>query len=105
MAPVPLPKTILNFHPFATCNNKFARGAPYFARSRSLADLYENMSVTVRSGAPCWYLKCREPLTKYQNIQQLHTTHGDLKVEIFCESVPKTAEVCPYSTKICLSSE
>ncbi|KAI1624923.1 peptidyl-prolyl cis-trans isomerase-like 3 [Exophiala viscosa] len=22
----------------------------------------------------------------------LHTTHGDLKVEIFCESVPKTAE-------------
>lgn len=23
----------------------------------------------------------------------LHTTHGDIKVEIFCESVPKTAEV------------
>lgn len=23
----------------------------------------------------------------------LHTTHGDLKVEVFCESVPKTAEV------------
>ncbi|KIX08241.1 peptidyl-prolyl cis-trans isomerase-like 3 [Rhinocladiella mackenziei CBS 650.93] len=22
----------------------------------------------------------------------LHTTHGDLKIEIFCESVPKTAE-------------
>lgn len=24
----------------------------------------------------------------------LHTTHGDLKIEVFCESVPKTAEVC-----------
>jgi hypothetical protein len=23
----------------------------------------------------------------------LHTTHGDMKIEIFCESVPKTAEV------------
>lgn len=23
----------------------------------------------------------------------LHTTHGDIKVEVFCESVPKTAEV------------
>jgi hypothetical protein len=23
----------------------------------------------------------------------LHTTHGDLKIEVFCESVPKTAEV------------
>ncbi|EXJ84511.1 peptidyl-prolyl cis-trans isomerase-like 3 [Capronia epimyces CBS 606.96] len=23
---------------------------------------------------------------------QLHTTHGDIKIEIFCESVPKTAE-------------
>jgi hypothetical protein len=23
----------------------------------------------------------------------LHTTLGDLKIEIFCESVPKTAEV------------
>jgi peptidyl-prolyl cis-trans isomerase-like 3 len=25
-------------------------------------------------------------------VRQLHTTHGDLKIEIFCESVPKTAE-------------
>lgn len=24
----------------------------------------------------------------------LHTIHGDLKIEVFCESVPKTAEVC-----------
>ncbi|KAK2734557.1 Peptidyl-prolyl cis-trans isomerase cyp10 [Onygenales sp. PD_40] len=24
----------------------------------------------------------------------LHTTHGDLKVEVFCEATPKTAEVC-----------
>ena len=24
----------------------------------------------------------------------LHTTLGDLKIEVFCESVPKTAEVC-----------
>ncbi len=24
----------------------------------------------------------------------LHTTVGDLKIEVFCESVPKTAEVC-----------
>lgn len=23
----------------------------------------------------------------------LHTTHGDIKLEIFCEAVPKTAEV------------
>lgn len=23
----------------------------------------------------------------------LHTTQGDLKIEVFCESVPKTAEV------------
>lgn len=23
----------------------------------------------------------------------LHTTHGDIKIEVFCESVPKTAEV------------
>lgn len=23
----------------------------------------------------------------------LHTSHGDIKVEIYCESVPKTAEV------------
>lgn len=26
----------------------------------------------------------------------LHTNLGDIKVEIFCESVPKTAEVCNY---------
>ena len=25
----------------------------------------------------------------------LHTTLGDLKIEVFCESVPKTAEVSP----------
>ena len=25
----------------------------------------------------------------------LHTNKGDLKIEVYCESVPKTAEVCP----------
>jgi peptidyl-prolyl cis-trans isomerase-like 3 len=25
-------------------------------------------------------------------VLQLHTTHGDIKLEVFCESVPKTAE-------------
>ena len=28
----------------------------------------------------------------------LHTTHGDIKLEVFCESVPKTAEVRFYFT-------
>lgn len=26
------------------------------------------------------------------DVQQLHTTHGDIKIEVFCELVPKTAE-------------
>ena len=44
------------------------------------------MSVTVslRIFEPAWLLTDQRA--------QLHTTHGDLKLEIFCESVPKTAE-------------
>lgn len=30
----------------------------------------------------------------------LHTTHGDLKLEVFCESVPKTAEVSQSSSSL-----
>jgi len=30
----------------------------------------------------------------------LHTTHGDLKIEVFCESVPKTAEVSILSSNL-----
>lgn len=31
----------------------------------------------------------------------LHTSLGDIKIEIFCESVPKTAEVSPIPLSIC----
>lgn len=33
----------------------------------------------------------------------LHTTHGDIKIEVFCEAVPKTAEVCCNQTHSCSS--
>ena len=29
----------------------------------------------------------------------LHTNKGDLKIEVYCESVPKTAEVCPVPSR------
>src|SRR4051794_28859558 len=32
----------------------------------------------------------------------LHTTHGDFKIEIFCESVPRTAEVRPIPFSVSL---
>ncbi|KAI9828155.1 MAG: Peptidyl-prolyl cis-trans isomerase cyp10 [Thelocarpon impressellum] len=48
------------------------------------------MSVTVRSPAWPWKAVYAQYLTPRN--MQLHTTHGDLKLEIFCESVPKTAE-------------
>lgn len=32
----------------------------------------------------------------------LHTTHGDIKLEVFCEAVPKTAEVCSL---VCLINQ
>lgn len=33
----------------------------------------------------------------------LHTSQGDLKIEVFCESVPKTAEVCLAKAPTCCS--
>ena len=33
-----------------------------------------------------------DPYTATMSVT-LHTSHGDIKVEVFCESVPKTAEV------------
>lgn len=44
------------------------------------------MSVTVS-------LYCPVDMVLYTDHGQLHTTHGDLKVELFCEAVPQTAEV------------
>lgn len=36
----------------------------------------------------------------------LHTTHGDLKIEIFCESVPNTAEVrCSFASSIAFTAD
>lgn len=49
------------------------------------------MSVTVRL-----HLRPTCPAAPHsQFISQLHTDLGDLKIEVFCESVPKTAEVRP----------
>lgn len=35
--------------------------------------------------------------------RQLHTTHGDLKVELFCEAAPQTAEVSVFQPKFLVS--
>ena len=50
--------------------------------------LSSTMSVTVSTS-----LSLKDSSSVSNNQPQLHTTQGDLKVELFCEAVPKTAEV------------
>lgn len=50
------------------------------------------MSVTVSTSQNKWMLSSRSKAYSIF-VSQLHTTRGDLKVELFCEAVPKTAEV------------
>lgn len=37
------------------------------------------------------------------NLYQLHTDLGELKIEVFCEAVPKTAEVGSFRPRCALT--
>ena len=62
------------------------------------------MSVTVSGRRHSIQNSPKAYLTNIIDCQKLQTTHGPLKVEVFCESVPKTAEVRISILPIALNS-
>jgi len=51
----------------------------------------------------CLLQRCCQALHSFTMSVTLHTTLGDIKIEVFCESVPKAAEVSysPFNSDTC----
>lgn len=76
------------------------KGADQISEAELTKTLHRSESVRLSLSPSHFHFKdgasCCNQVIGFSKLSQsvtLHTSHGDLKIEIFCEAVPKTAEV------------